>query len=248
MNRQINSSVNSILNALAQRKIKPKTALRRLKFLPYKNLKFANLDTHRFLRKGFPEAVFAEGKTVQQLSKITKHLISFKQPLLITRLSQNYYNKLRKLFPKLKYNKVARIAHYGEIQPKKGFVLVITAGTSDIPVAEEAAVTLEIMGNKTERLYDVGVCGVHRLLDKQDLIDAANVIIVAAGMEGALPSVVGGLTSKPIIAIPTSVGYGASFKGVSALLTMLNCCAPGVTVVNIDNGFGAGYFASLINK
>lgn len=245
---RINNSVYDILNQLACGKIKAKEGLRRLKYLPYKNLKFARLDTHRFLRKGFPEVVFSEGKTILQLSRIIKHIIRLRQPLLITRLKQDYYEKMKKLFPKLRYNKTARIAYMHQIQDKKGLVLVITAGTSDMPVGEEAAVTLEIMGNKVKRLYDVGTCGIHRVLDEYKLLESANVIIVIAGMEGALASVIGGLTSKPIIAVPTSVGYGASFRGLSALLTMLNCCAPGVAVVNIDNGFGAGYFASLINK
>lgn len=210
---------------------------------------FAKLDTDRARRRGFPEVVYAPGKTDEQILKISRGLILHSEPLLITRIKEQSYLYLKNAFPNLKYNPQANIAYIGKSFPKKrGLVLVVSAGTSDIPVAEEAAVVLEVMGNKVERLYDVGVAGIHRLIDKKKLLFKAKVIVVAAGMEGALASVVSGMVKCPVVAVPTSVGYGASFKGLSALLTMLNSCSPGIAVVNIDNGFGAGYFASLINK
>jgi hypothetical protein len=214
------------------------------------DLGFAKVDIDRQRRKGFAEVVYCPGKTVDYLKKISRQLLKNKQDLLLTRLDKNIFSRLKKSIPRLKYNPLAKIGYLLK-RPKaskKGLVIVISAGTSDIPVAEEAAVTLEIMGNRVKKLYDVGVAGVHRIMSHMGLIKEAKVIIVVAGMEGALASLVGGLVSIPVIAVPTSCGYGANFSGLSALLTMLNSCSPGVSVVNIDNGFGAGYFASLINK
>ena len=224
--------------------------LEKIKSLPYEDLGFAKIDTHRSLRKGFPETVFCQGKTISQILKILGVLSKDNHNILVTKVNKKIYTAVKKTYPDAEYNERAKtIAIKGEkLKQKKGNILVITAGTSDIPVAEEAVVTAEIMGNKVEKTYDVGVAGVHRLLDIKDKIFEANVIIVVAGMEGALASIVGGLTSKPVIAVPTSIGYGASFKGIAPLLTMMNSCSEGVVVVNIDNGFGAGYFASLINR
>jgi hypothetical protein len=217
--------------------------------LPYEDLEFAKIDTHREIRKGFPETIFCQGKTISQISQIIKKLPK-DQNILLTKANKNVYASVNTLYPAAQYNESAKTIVIQRYQPKqkKGTILILTAGTSDIPVAEEAVVTAELMGNKVETVYDVGVAGVHRLFDIKEKIFHANVIIVIAGMEGALASIVGGLASKPVIAVPTSVGYGASFKGIAPLLTMLNCCAEGVVVVNIDNGFGAGYFASLINR
>ncbi|MDP3143025.1 MAG: nickel pincer cofactor biosynthesis protein LarB [Candidatus Omnitrophota bacterium] len=216
----------------------------------YKNLHFARVDTDRKRRRGFPEVVFCQNKTIAQIKKISREIIKSGGPLLLTRLDISGFRSVKKVFPKLKYNSAAKIAFLvsQKIVFKKGLVLVMTAGTSDIPVAEEAVVTLELMGNKVKKLYDVGVAGVHRILDNKKLLNEASIIIVIAGMEGALASLVSGMVACPVIAVPTSCGYGSNFQGLSALLTMLNSCSPGVAVVNIDNGFGAGYFASLINR
>ena len=241
--------LKGILGKLYSKKISVSKAFEELKNLPYESMEFARLDHHRAFRKGFGEVVYCENKTPEQISKITKVLLKHRNPLLLTRASKSLYNFLRKDFPALKYNEPGRVIYLkrGGLKNKKT-VLILTAGTSDIPVAEEAKVTLEVMGNRVKTIYDVGVAGIHRLLDNVPEISRANVIIVVAGMEGALGSVIGGLTDKPVIAVPTSVGYGSSFKGIAPLLTMMNSCAPGIAVVNIDNGFGAGYFASLINK
>ncbi|MBN1861349.1 MAG: nickel pincer cofactor biosynthesis protein LarB [Candidatus Thermoplasmatota archaeon] len=223
--------------------------LQKLRSLPYEDLEFAKIDTHREIRKGFPETVFCLGKTIAQISQILKKLDK-DQNILLTKANKSVYAAVRKLYPTAQYNESARTVVIQRYTPKKkkGKILVLTAGTSDIPVAEEAVVTAQLMGNTVEKVFDVGVAGVHRLFDIKEKIFHAEVIIVIAGMEGALASIVGGLASKPVIAVPTSVGYGASFQGIAPLLTMLNCCAEGVVVVNIDNGFGAGYFASLINR
>lgn len=216
----------------------------------YCDLGFAKVDTDRNKRRGFPEVIYAPGKSNAHIINIARRLSRSRQPLLITKLNEGAYTCLKKALPGIKYNNIARIA-YSAIKKHrlaKGFVLVITAGTSDIPVAEEAALTLEIMGSKVKRLYDVGVAGVHRVIDKKVILRKAKVIVVAAGMEGALASIISGLVKSVVVAVPTSVGYGANFKGLSSLLTMLNSCSPGVAVVNIDNGFGAGYLAALINK
>ncbi len=214
------------------------------------DLGFAKIDTDRFKRRGFPEAIYSSGKSDAQLKEIVRAFIGKKHDLLLTRLEYKKYSFLKEAFPKLRYNSCAKIGYliFGKKQKRDGLVLVVCAGTSDIPVAEEAFITAELMGNKVKRLYDVGVAGVHRLMYNVELLKKASVIIVVAGMEGALASLVSGLVSSPVVAVPTSCGYGASFGGLSALLTMLNSCSPGISVVNIDNGFGAGYFATLINK
>ena len=221
-----------------------------LKKAGFCDLGFAKIDTDRLKRRGFSEVIYCTGKTKAHLKKITAELIKNKQDVLLTKLDRQKYSYLKKIFPRLRYNARARIGFYSLNinKPKKGKVVVISAGTSDIPVADEAAATLEAMGNNVIKLYDVGVAGIHRLTYNFDIIKNANVIIVVAGMEGALASIVSGMVRVPVIAVPTSCGYGANFGGLSALLTMLNSCSPGITVVNIDNGFGAGYFASLINK
>jgi NCAIR mutase (PurE)-related protein len=225
------------------------TVLAKLKSLPYENIGFAKIDTHREVRKGFPETIFCQGKTNAQILAILNKLPK-DQNILLTKAGKTMYTAVKKIYRTARYNESAKtiiIQRYTP-KPKKGTILVLTAGTSDIPVAEEAVETAQLMGNTVDTVYDVGVAGVHRLFAIKDKIFQANVIIVIAGMEGALASIVGGLASKPVIAVPTSVGYGASFQGIAPLLTMLNCCAEGVAVVNIDNGFGAGYFASLINR
>jgi len=214
------------------------------------DLGFAKVDVGRLTRRGFSEVIYSPGKDRVHLAKITRELIRNKQDILLTKLDKDTFRYLKNKFPKLKYNHIAKLG-YLSLKPKqikRGTVLVISAGTSDLPVAEEAALTLEVMGNKVIRLYDVGVAGVHRLMHNIDALKEASVIVVVAGMEGALGSLVSGLVSCPVIAVPTSCGYGASFAGLSALLTMLNSCSPGMSVVNIDNGFGAGYLASIINK
>ena len=224
-------------------------ALARLRELPYQDLGFAKVDHHRALRKGFPEVVFGLGKTPQQIALIAKSLIAQSDRLLVTRASPEAYELVRAHTPDARYHERAGALVVdrrppGELLPG---VLMVSAGTADLPVVEEAAVTAELLGSKVEQVHDVGVAGVHRLLDRLPLLQRARVIIVVAGMEGALPSLVGGLVSAPVIAVPTSIGYGASFGGLAALLAMLNSCAPGVAVVNIDNGFGAGYLAGIIN-
>lgn len=215
----------------------------------YKDLGFAKVDCHRARRRGFPEVIFGKGKTPDQIIKIAKEIISHDGILLVTRTERSVFLKLKKICPKARFEEKANIIYFTSKKPalKKGTVVVVTAGTSDLNVANEARVTLEVMGNPVKMLCDVGVAGIHRVLDKRDMLESASVIIVIAGMEGALASVVSGLVSKPVIAVPTSVGYGASFEGLAPLLTMMNSCSPGVAVVNIDNGFGAAYFASMIN-
>lgn len=225
-------------------------ALDRLKNLPYEDLGFAVIDHHRSLRKGFPEVVFCQGKTAEQAAGIFKSLRSEGRGILGTRASYEAFEKVKEIYPDAVYHELARtiVVSGGEKPAGKGRVLIITAGTADLPVAEEAAVTAEVMGNQVRRMYDVGVAGIHRLLDKLNELRWAHVIVVVAGMEGALASVVGGLAEQPVIAVPTSVGYGASFNGLSALLSMLNSCASGVSVVNIDNGFGAAAMANAITR
>ena len=232
-------------------KVSIRQALARLRHLPFEDLGFAKVDHHRSLRQGFPEVIMGEGKTAAEIAAIARALKYRHTNVLITRLSPEKMRSLKIRLRGFTYHAGARAATWVERPLRKtgrGAVLVISAGTSDIPVAEEAALTAEMAGNRVERLYDVGVAGLHRLLDYRDKLFSASVLVVVAGMEGALPSVVGGLVDKPVIAVPTSVGYGASFNGLAALLGMLNSCAAGVTVVNIDNGFGAGFAASLINR
>ena len=225
------------------------SALNQLKKLPYEDIGFAKIDHHRSLRTGVPEVIYCEGKSVLQIVGIAKRMENHHYNILGTRVTGAVFDAIKKEFEDCRYYDVARMVVF-KPQPviKKGRIAVVCAGTSDIPVAEEACVTAEILGNHVSRVFDVGVAGIHRLLDScKDIFDA-NVAVVVAGMEGALASVVGGLVSCPVIGVPTSVGYGASFGGITALLSMLNSCASGVSVVNIDNGFGAGYQANLINK
>lgn len=223
-------------------------ALRRLRTLPFEDLGFASLDHHRSIRQGFPEVLFCEGKTDAQILGIARSLLRRKGPFLATRIGPRAARALCRLNRRAKYFETARVVAVSPAaRARHGHVLVVTAGTADIPVAEEARVTAETMGSRVDTLYDVGVAGLHRLLGRQERLHEARVLIVAAGMDGVLPSVVGGLVSQPVIAVPTSRGYGASFGGLAALLTMLNSCAAGVGVMNIDNGFGAGCLAHRIN-
>jgi NCAIR mutase (PurE)-related protein len=244
------SYLKNILNMVAKGEKMPDEALELLKNLPYEELGFAKIDQHRNLRTGYPEAIFCQGKTPEQVVAIVEKMMRSNTNIMATRASQETYELVKQMVPDAVYHEAARIIviKRKELVVRDHYIAVVSAGTADIPVAEEAAVTAETIGNRVERIYDVGVAGIHRLFARLDLIRAANVIIVVAGMEGALASVVGGLVDKPVIAVPTSVGYGTSFGGISALLTMLNSCASGVGVVNIDNGFGAGYLASNINK
>ena len=225
-------------------------ALDTLKDLPYADLGYAMVDHHRALRSGHPETIFSQGKTVAQIVGIARRLLEKDANIMATRAERPVYDALRTICDRVEYHETARIVVMNRmpVTPTRTTILVMCAGTSDIPVAEEAAVTAETMGNRVERLTDVGVAGIHRLLSNREKIQAASVLVVVAGMDGALPSVAAGLTDKPVIAVPTSIGYGASFGGLAALLTMLNSCANGVTVVNIDNGYGAGYAASTINR
>jgi len=243
------SQLTELLHQVRTGKLSTPSAIRRLKSLATHDLSFARVDGHRSLRKGFPEVIYAEGKTPTQVAAIAKKILQHDENLLATRASPEAYRAVKRLFPKARYHAAARtITVVHKPLPKRpGIVAVLCAGTTDIPVAEEAIATTEIMGNQVKRYYDIGVAGLHRLLAVNEELLDAQVLIVCAGMEGALPSVVGGLVDKPVIAVPTSVGYGASFGGIAALLAMLNSCASGVTVVNINNGFGAGYAASLIN-
>ncbi|MDK2822778.1 MAG: pyridinium-3,5-biscarboxylic acid mononucleotide synthase [Clostridia bacterium] len=224
-------------------------AVKELKDLPFKDLGFAKVDFHRELRQSHPEVVFCQGKTPEQIREIVKVLAEKSNNILATRADEVAYQAVKEILPTAQYHKLARIVKVNEHKEitGKGTILVVSAGTADLPVAEEAVITAEAFGNKVERLYDVGVAGLHRLLAHLDKLQQARVVIVVAGMEGALASVVGGLVNVPVIAVPTSIGYGASFNGLAALLAMLNSCAAGVGVVNIDNGFGAARLASLIN-
>jgi hypothetical protein len=241
--------LRQLLQNLHDQKIDVDCAMGILKDFPYEELGFAKIDTHRSLRRGFPEVVFCQGKPIDQIVAIVCRLASSERTVMATRANEKIFKAIQAARGDAVFHESANIILVGE-EPKHvtdKCIGIVSAGTSDIPVAEEAAVTAEVMGNPVVRLYDVGVAGIHRLLDNKDKLHAANVLIVVAGMEGALASVVGGLVNKPVIAVPTSVGYGASFNGLAPLLTMLNCCAPGVAVMNIDNGFGAGYFAGLVN-
>lgn len=243
-------SLRDLLIGIKHNQISVEAGLDKLKDLPFEDLGFAKIDHHRQLRQGFPEVIYSAGKTTEQIVTIAEKLAEGSDNnILATRANYDVYKAVAARIPDAEYYDLARliVIRRGE-QERRGHILVVSAGTSDIPVAEEAAITAEVMGNRVERLYDTGVAGIHRLLSQKDKLFAARVIIVVAGMEGALASVVGGLVDKPVIAVPTSVGYGASFGGLAALLAMLNSCASGLSVVNIDNGFGAGYQASLINK
>lgn len=224
--------------------------LKELKVLPFEDLGYAKVDFHRNLRTGYPEVIFCQGKKLEHIVGIVQRMLQRENNILATRANPEVYEAIKKITSDAVYYDLARIVvvKRRELKKTKGVILVATGGTADIPVAEEAAVTAEVLGNTVERLYDVGVAGIHRLLMNSDKLMNARVIITVAGMEGALASVVGGLVDAPVIAVPTSVGYGSNFSGLSALLTMLNSCASGIGVVNIDNGFGAGYLASMINK
>ena len=239
-----------LLENIRDGKIDIEAGISLLKNLSYVDLGCAKLDTHRELRVGYPEVIFCQGKTNDQIKTIVSAMMEGEANILATRASIENFAAVKEVCPAAMYHTLARTITLTrkKLSLPESYIAIVTAGTSDLPVAEEAAVTAEIFGNRVERIVDVGVAGVHRLFDKLDLIRGALVIVVVAGMEGALPSVVGGLVDKPVIAVPTSVGYGASFQGVAALLAMLNSCAGGVSVVNIDNGFGAGYIASMINK
>lgn len=215
---------------------------------PYQDWDFAKLDTHREIRSGFPEVVFCEGKPDDYLVEIYQKIYELQGEVFGTRAGEEQYQRVKEKLPQVTYDKISRILKIEKKKEKKGNIVVCTAGTADIPVAEEAAQTAEFFGTKVERIYDVGVSGLHRLLAQMEKIQAANCVVAVAGMEGALASVVGGLVSRPVIAVPTSVGYGASMNGLSALLTMINSCANGVAVVNIDNGYGGGYLATQINR
>ncbi|SET36538.1 hypothetical protein SAMN05660297_02162 [Natronincola peptidivorans] len=243
-------AIEKLLMDVKENRIDVEEALSTLKQLPYQDLGFAKIDHHRELRQGYPEVIYCSGKTVDQVVHIVEVMMHRGSNVLGTRATEEMFEAVKKQFSMAAYNESARTITIvqKEIQPSNGYIAVVTGGTSDMPVAEEAAVTAEILGNKVERIYDVGVAGIHRLFSKLELITDARVVIAVAGMEGALASVVGGLVDKPVIAVPTSVGYGANFGGLAALLSMLNSCASGTAVVNIDNGFGAGYMASMINK
>jgi NCAIR mutase (PurE)-related protein len=225
------------------------SAIERLRDLPFEDLGYARLDHHRALRKGFPEVVFCEGKRTEHVVEIMRRLEAKHSRVLATRASREIYQAVAEEIPTAKYFEDARVIQLGinGSEPGLGSILIVCAGTADVPVAEEAALTATSLGSRTDRLYDVGIAGMHRLLAARDQLNAANVIVVVAGMDGALPTIVGGIVAAPVIAVPTSVGYGTGLGGTAALMTMLNACAPGIAVVNIDNGFGAGYMAHLIN-
>lgn len=266
-------SVERILRQVERRRLTSRRAFEKLKHLPYETFPFARIDHHRSFRKGFPEAVYAPGKTVRQLERIIASIRRSGHPLIVTRLEEKIYKALRRKFPPLRYSEDARIAYFSPVgaalcgrpaikgRPHRGAptngvvgnkardsIAILTGGTSDLPVAEEAAITLELIGRRVARIYDCGVAGLHRLLDQLPQLKEVKAIICVAGMEGALASVVAGLVDRPVIAVPTSVGYGASFKGLAPLLAMLNSCAQGVAVVNIDNGFGAACFAASLTS
>jgi pyridinium-3,5-biscarboxylic acid mononucleotide synthase len=243
-------SIRKLFEEVRRGKLSPDEGVDRLRHLPFEDLGFAKVDHHRALRAGMPEVIFGQGKTPAQVSEIFSRLAKHGGNVLATRADQKQFAAVKKKVRGVEYRELARaiVLKRDSQAYGKGTIAVVSAGTSDIPVAEESLVTAELMGNAVEHFYDVGVAGIHRLLANREALTRARVVIVCAGMEGALPSVVGGLVGVPVIAVPTSVGYGASFKGLTALLGMLNSCASNVSVVNIDNGFGAGYVASLINR
>jgi NCAIR mutase (PurE)-related protein len=246
----LEKEIRSLLNSVKEGKTSVEDALEKLRELPFSDLGFAKIDQHRALRRGFPEVIYCPGKTPSQLQEIVKKRLEDAGNILATKADEEAFTSIKKVASKARYFESARLVviEREKRSEKGGLVLVVTAGTTDIPVAEEAAITAELMGAKVERIYDVGVAGVHRLIAFQNKLSKARAIVAVAGMEGALPSVIGGMVGCPVVAVPTSVGYGASFQGITALLSMLNSCAPGVAVVNIDNGFGAGYLAALINR
>jgi len=242
--------IEALLEQVRDREIGVDEAVEQLRHLPFEDLGFAKIDHHRALRHGMPEVIFAQGKTAEQVASIAGRLLERNRNVLATRVSGEIARHLAQQFPSSEYFADARSWRVWEDRTVrgKGTVAIVCAGTSDVPVAREAAITAEVMGNRVDEIYDVGVAGIHRLLQNKERITGARVIVVCAGMEGALPSVVGGITGCPVIAVPTSIGYGASFDGLAALLGMMNSCASNVSVVNIDNGFGGGYVASLINR
>ena len=247
MNR---SEIEQILEQHASGKLSSSDAAEQIKNLSYEDIGYARVDHGRADRQGFPEVIFGEGKTSQQIAGIFEKLLARRQNLLITRTNKDVYGDIRNIYTEAEWHETARMIRVFRDRTElgSGEITVVTAGTSDIPIAEEAALTAEVMGNRVKRVWDAGVAGIHRILAERALLQNSRVVIVVAGMEGALPSVVGGLVAVPVIAVPTSIGYGASFGGIAALLGMLNSCASNVTVVNIDNGFGAGFVASLINR
>lgn len=247
MNRE---EIKNLLEAVKNNEVNIDEALKNLEDLPFKDLGFAMIDNHRELRVGYPEVIYCEGKTPEQVKEITKFMLTKDNNILGTRATEEMYNAVKEICEEAEYNKLGRtITIKKKEEPlTESYIAIVSAGTSDLPVVEEACETAKILGNKVEKITDVGVAGIHRLFSRLEIIRGAKVVIVVAGMEGALASVIGGLVDKPIIAVPTSVGYGANFGGLSALLCMLNSCASGVSVVNIDNGFGAAYNASIINK
>lgn len=250
MQMEINK-LKEVLNNFKEGKIDIETVLNDLKTLPYSDIDYAKIDNHRALRNGYPEVIYCPGKSIDHIKGIVDHMINNnRNNIIASRAEKEVYNAIKEVTDEAEYYELAKtvVVKRQEVPKTKNKILIATGGTADIPVAEEALIIAETLGNTVERLYDVGVAGLHRLLSKLDILFEANVIIVVAGMEGALASVVGGLVDKPVIAVPTSVGYGANFNGLSALLSMLNSCASGVGVVNIDNGFGAAYLASMINK
>lgn len=242
--------LQKLLNDVKNGKINIDTAMEYFRNFDYEDLGFANIDHHRELRTGYPEVIFCQGKTVEQVKTIIQHMLSKENNILATRATVEMFDEVKKINNTAQFHSLARTItiKQHEITPPETSVAIVSAGTSDIPVAEEAAITAEIFGNHVDRIFDVGVAGIHRLYNRLPQIKKSRVIVVVAGMEGALPSIVGGLVDKPVIAVPTSIGYGASFNGLAALLGMLTSCASGISVVNIDNGFGAGYLASMINK
>lgn len=239
-----------LLEAVKNNKINLDEALEKLEDLPFKDLEFAMIDNHREIRVGYPEVIYCEGKTVEQVREIVRFMLTKNNNILGTRATEEMYKAVKEICEEAEYNKLGRTItiRKKEQTPTDSYIAIVAAGTSDLPVVEEAFETAKILGNRVEKIIDVGVAGIHRLFSRLDVIRGAKVVIVIAGMEGALASVIGGLVSKPVIAVPTSIGYGANFGGIAALLSMLNSCASGVTVVNIDNGFGAAYNASIINK
>lgn len=242
--------IKKLLEEVKNGNVSVDEGVNKLSDLPFKDLGYALIDNHREIRVGYPEVIYCAGKTVEQVKGIVEFMNTKDNNILGTRATREMYNQVKKVCENAEYNELARTitVKKKDIKLADTYIVVVTAGTSDLPVAEEAAVTAEIFGNRVERINDVGVAGIHRLFNKLDIIRGAKVVIAVAGMEGALASVVGGLVDKPVIAVPTSVGYGANFGGLSALLSMLNSCSSGTSVVNIDNGFGAGYLASMINK
>lgn len=242
--------IKQLLEGVKNKEIEIEEAMAKIEDLPFKDLEFAKIDNHRELRVGYPEVIYCEGKTIEQVRDIIKFMLTKDNNILATRASEEMYEAVKEICKDAEFNKLGRTITIKRKAEKltDSYIAIISAGTSDLPVVEEAVETAKILGNRVEKIIDVGVAGIHRLLARLDIIRGAKVVIVVAGMEGALASVIGGLVSKPVIAVPTSVGYGANFGGLSSLLSMLNSCASGVSVVNIDNGFGAAYNASIINK